>query len=97
MSLPVFQSHLGSSSFQIPVACHKFASNVFEKALTYGEEEDKEDLVEELIDCEEDRGNKIKYLLHHQYGNFPIQTALTVSKGDRRLKVSSLQICLVPY
>lgn len=55
------------------VCRHKFASNVIEKALTRATENDRRDLIVELMDAKPNGSNKIALLLKDPYANFPVQ------------------------
>jgi hypothetical protein len=57
------------------VARHKFASNVIEKALQYGDLAQRKSMIEELIGEQPDGTNQIPKLLKDAYGNFPVQVS----------------------
>ena len=57
------------------MSCHKFASNVCEKALLHSELDVRRALVDELIDVKPDGTNNVGMLLRDSFGNFPLQVS----------------------
>ncbi|KAG9145976.1 hypothetical protein Leryth_015621, partial [Lithospermum erythrorhizon] len=60
------------------LSCNKFASNVVEKLLLEADEKYATAITEDLLE----NLQAASMLLINPYGNFVIQTALTVSKGE---------------
>ncbi|KAJ7570225.1 hypothetical protein O6H91_01G110600 [Diphasiastrum complanatum] len=58
------------------LAMQKFSSNVVEKCLKLADEENRTRIIHELI-----TSSSLGQLLHHEYANYVIQCALSVSKG----------------
>ncbi|KAJ7937651.1 armadillo-type protein [Mycena leptocephala] len=68
------------------MARHKFASNVYEKALTYAYPEARQLLIDEIMapPSKPDGTTPIVAMMKDQYGNYVLQRALRVAEGDQK-------------
>ncbi|KAF7304924.1 Kinesin heavy chain [Mycena kentingensis (nom. inval.)] len=71
------------------LARHKFASNVCEKALVFGDLEARRVLIEEILAPakQPDGPTAIALLMKDQYGNYVLQRALGVAEGELKQKL----------
>ena len=69
------------------VSCHKYASNVCEKALIYGELGERIELTDELIGIKQTGRSNVEMLLRDPFGNF----ALQVSENSMRRMAADLE------
>jgi len=63
---------------------HKFSSNVVEKCLAYGNDEQKKTVMDKILDWPTKRHTQsviLTQMMKDMYGNYVIQKALEVSKG----------------
>ena len=58
---------------------HKYASNVIEKALTYGNQRQKNEIINEIILLDEIQENTIISLVQNKFGNYVIQKIIEYS------------------
>ncbi|KAG4302093.1 hypothetical protein PCANB_001625 [Pneumocystis canis] len=68
---------------------HKFASNVVEKCITYGTDEEKKLLINEIMKNNEDGSSFLLPMIKNQYANYVIKKALDVANDDQRNKLIS--------
>ncbi|KAG5519279.1 hypothetical protein PMAC_001904 [Pneumocystis sp. 'macacae'] len=68
---------------------HKFASNVVEKCITYGTEEEKKLLIDKIMENNEDGTSFLLPMIKDQYANYVIKKALDVACDDQRNKLIS--------
>ncbi|KTW32538.1 uncharacterized protein T551_00023 [Pneumocystis jirovecii RU7] len=68
---------------------HKFASNVVEKCITYGTDEEKKLLIDEIIESNENGMSFLLPMIKDQYANYVIKKALDVACDDQRNKLIS--------
>ena len=68
---------------------HKFASNVIEKALNFGDEKQKKQIIDEIIllDEKEIQNDIIITLVQDKFGNYVIQKILEYSDPVTRQKI----------
>ncbi|KAF7298594.1 PUM-HD domain-containing protein [Mycena indigotica] len=68
------------------MACHKFASNVCEKAMIFGDSDGRKAIIEELMGpaLRPDGLTPIGLLMKDQYGNYVLQRALAVAEGEQK-------------
>eukprot|EP01120_Amphizonella_sp_Union-15-10_P015602 TRINITY_DN8064_c0_g1_i1.p1 TRINITY_DN8064_c0_g1~~TRINITY_DN8064_c0_g1_i1.p1 ORF type:complete len:451 (-),score=72.50 TRINITY_DN8064_c0_g1_i1:102-1418(-) len=82
-------SHLKSKIFQL--SRHKFASNVIEKCLQYGGYEERQILINEILDDNTfGFGGALIILMQDQYANFIIQRMIKVCSGSQRKRIVHL-------
>jgi hypothetical protein len=65
---------------------HKFASNVVEKCVSYGNRQDRQMLIEEVIELPADENTPIPLVLmmRDQFANYVVQKMLDVVDGEQR-------------
>ncbi|KAJ1976206.1 mRNA binding protein puf3, partial [Dimargaris verticillata] len=63
---------------------HKFASNVVERCITYGSEEQRRTLVEEVIQTRPDGTTALSIMMKDQYANYVVQKMLDAVEGNLR-------------
>ncbi|KAF7298586.1 PUM-HD domain-containing protein [Mycena indigotica] len=70
----------------LAMACHKFASNVCEKAMIFGDSDGRKAIIEELMGpaLRPDGLTPIGLLMKDQYGNYVLQRALAVAEGEQK-------------
>ncbi|KAJ7063352.1 armadillo-type protein [Mycena amicta] len=68
------------------MARHKFASNVCEKALIFGDSDSRRTIIEEIMTpaSKPDGPTPIALLMKDQYGNYVLQRALGVAEGEQK-------------
>ncbi len=66
---------------------HKFASNVIEKALTYGDKKQKNEIINEIMLLEEKEKNIIISLVQDKFGNYVIQKIMEYSEPIIQKKI----------
>ncbi|EMR10607.1 hypothetical protein PNEG_01310 [Pneumocystis murina B123] len=66
---------------------HKFASNVVEKCITYGTDEEKRLLIDKIMENDEDGFPRLLPMMKDQYANYVIKKALDVASGDQLNKL----------
>ncbi|KAK9055284.1 hypothetical protein SSX86_026366 [Deinandra increscens subsp. villosa] len=67
----------------VQLSQHKFASNVIEKCLEYGDSKAREILIEEIIGLGDNSDNLLA-MVKDQYANYVIQKVLQTCVGDQR-------------
>jgi len=63
---------------------HKFSSNVVEKCLAYGNDEQKKSVMDKILDWPNKKHTQsvvLTQMMKDMYGNYVIQKALEVAKG----------------
>ncbi|KAF7294896.1 PUM-HD domain-containing protein [Mycena indigotica] len=70
----------------LSMARHKFASNVCEKAMIFGDSDGRKAMIEELMGpaLRPDGPTPIGLLMKDQYGNYVLQRALSVAEGEQK-------------
>ncbi|KAH8106974.1 armadillo-type protein [Cristinia sonorae] len=68
----------------LKLSCHKFASNVCEKALVTAEPTLRQSLVNELLLPRKDGIDVVVMMMKDQYGNYVLQRALSVAEGEQK-------------
>jgi hypothetical protein len=68
---------------------HKFASNVVEKCIMFGDAEERHVLIEEVLALNPDGSSNLSALMKDQYGNYVLQKMLEVSTGPQRHELAS--------
>ncbi|CAO3681480.1 unnamed protein product [Umbelopsis ramanniana] len=63
---------------------HKFASNVVEKCVDYGTREERQLLIEEVLQVRPDGTYPLAAMMKDQYANYVVQKMLDVVEGDQR-------------
>ncbi|KAJ1889405.1 mRNA binding protein puf3 [Kickxella alabastrina] len=63
---------------------HKFASNVVEKCIAYGEPKDRKALIEEVMSVRRDGTSNLVNMMKDQYANYVVQKMLDVVDGQQR-------------
>jgi pumilio RNA-binding family len=58
----------------LPLAQQKFASNVVEKCVIHGSEEERRRLIDEVLKTTPDGSSIIKAMLTHPYANYVMQS-----------------------
>ena len=66
---------------------HKFASNVIEKALSYGDEKQKNEIIKEIMLLEEKKNDVIISLVQDKFGNYVIQKIMEYSDPITKQKI----------
>lgn len=66
---------------------HKYASNVVEKCITYGTDEEKKILIDEIMKKNEDGTPRLLPMMKDQYANYVIKKALDIASGDQLNKL----------
>lgn len=61
----------------LPLAQQKFASNVVEKCILYGTDEERRRLIDEVLQTGPDGSSTIKAMLVHPYANYVIQSVFS--------------------
>lgn len=77
----------------IDFACHKFASNVVETAVTFSSDEDRKKIVDSIVYASDrgDRFDPLSLLTTNRFGNYVVQKLLDVVEGDaKHLLLSSI-------
>ncbi|KAJ2799193.1 mRNA binding protein puf3 [Coemansia guatemalensis] len=63
---------------------HKFASNVVEKCIAYGEPKDRKSLIEEIVTVRRDGSSNLVNMMKDQYANYVVQKMLDVVDEPQR-------------
>ncbi|KAJ2615964.1 mRNA binding protein puf3 [Coemansia sp. RSA 1365] len=63
---------------------HKFASNVVEKCIAYGETKDRKSLIEEIVTVRRDGSSNLVNMMKDQYANYVVQKMLDVVDEQQR-------------
>ena len=66
---------------------HKFASNVIEKALSYGDQKQKNEIIKEIMLLEEKENDVIISLVKDKFGNYVIQKIMEYSDPVTKQKI----------
>lgn len=67
---------------------HKFASNVVEKCIAFGNPKERRDLIDEVLLIKSDGQCGIPLLMKDQYGNYVLQKMLEVGDEDQRVELA---------
>ncbi|THH33930.1 hypothetical protein EUX98_g248 [Antrodiella citrinella] len=68
----------------LKMSCHKFASNVCEKALVTSDVATRHALINEILAPRKDGMDVVVMMMKDSYGNYVLQRALTVSEGEQK-------------
>ncbi|EJU05662.1 ARM repeat-containing protein [Dacryopinax primogenitus] len=71
------------------MACHKFASNVCEKALMTADSESRRLLIDELMTPKPNGVSPVQLMMKDQFANYVLQRALSVVEGDQLQALAS--------
>ena len=63
---------------------HKFASNVVEKCVTYSDEKDRLEILQEVIEVKPDGTSALSVMMKDQFANYVVQRLLDVVHGSNR-------------
>lgn len=68
----------------LPLAQQKFASNVIEKCVIYGTDEERSRIVDEVLATASDGTSVVKSMLVHPFANYVMQSESSCYRFDRR-------------
>ena len=72
----------------LDMSMHKFASNVIERCLHFGTNEQKEDLINEIIESKEENGHDpLTTLVKDKFGNYVIQKMIEYADPEQKEKI----------
>ena len=72
----------------LDMSIHKFASNVIERCLHFGTKEQKEDLINEIIESNEENGHdSLTTLVKDKFGNYVIQKMIEYAEEEQKEKI----------
>jgi len=73
-------------------SCHKYASNVIEKAIFSGTGDERAQLIHAIIGQDDARGGPLLTMTRDKFGNYIVQRAISLSQGqERRALLQKLQ------
>ena len=72
------------------MSVHKFASNVIEKALSYGTIEQRSEIIKEIISKDDLVHDSLLSMVKDKFGNYVVQKALLVTKGELYMKMLTI-------
>ncbi|XP_057769366.1 pumilio homolog 5 isoform X3 [Salvia miltiorrhiza] len=79
----------------VPMSQHKYASNVVEKCLEYGDSAECERLIEEIL-AQPDDGDNLLTMMKDQYANYVVQKIIDISNENQRARLlDCIQLHLV--
>ncbi|XP_042048034.1 pumilio homolog 5-like isoform X1 [Salvia splendens] len=79
----------------VPMSQHKYASNVVEKCLEYGDTTECDCLIEEILSQPED-GDSLLTMMKDQYANYVVQKIIDISNENQRERLlNCIQLHLV--
>jgi len=68
----------------LSLACHKYASNVIEKALTCGTIEERGMMVETIVGVQNEQHPPLLVMMRDRFGNYIIQRVIGLAAGPQR-------------
>lgn len=72
----------------LPVmACHKYASNIVEKAIQQIDEEGKQDLVDIVLQEPGTGDLPLLTMMKDKFGNYVVQKLMQIAQGERKVKL----------
>ena len=72
----------------LEMSIHKFASNVIERCLHFGTKDQKENIIDEIIESNEENGNDaLTTLVKDKFGNYVIQKMIEYAEPDQKEKI----------
>ena len=81
MKYESLKNHIYEYSF------HKFASNVIEKALIFGNQKQRKEIINEIMLLDEKQNNSIITLVQNKFGNYVIQKIIEYSDIPTQKKI----------
>ena len=81
---PIYESLKGNV---FKYSFHKFASNVIERCLTYGNEKQRKELIDEIIELEESNPDFIINMVKDRFANYVIQKMIEHSDNNNQQKL----------
>ena len=69
------------------MSIHKFASNVIEKCLHYGTNEQRENVINEIISKDDTAHDNLLALVKDKFGNYVVQKMIEYSNQDKKLAI----------
>ena len=69
------------------MSIHKFASNVIERCLHFGAKNQKNKLIDEILEKNEKMYNSLISLVKDKFGNYVVQKMIEYSDDDKRKEI----------
>jgi hypothetical protein len=66
---------------------HKFASNVVEKCVAFGSYNDRQHIIDEIMEVNTDSSSPLLAMMKDGFGNYVIQKLLDVTEGEQRAQL----------
>lgn len=66
---------------------HKFASNVVEKCVAFGSYDDRQQIIDEIMEVNTDSSSPLLAMMKDGFGNYVIQKLLDVTEGEQRVQL----------
>ena len=66
---------------------HKFASNVVEKCVAFGTYNDRQMIIDEILEVNSDSSSPLLAMMKDGFGNYVIQKLLDVTEGEQRAQL----------
>jgi hypothetical protein len=66
---------------------HKFASNVVEKCVAFGSFNDRQRIIDEIMEVNSDSSSPLLAMMKDQFGNYVIQKLLEITEGEQRAQL----------
>jgi hypothetical protein len=66
---------------------HKFASNVVEKCVAFGTFDDRQRIIDEIMEVNVDNSSPLLAMMKDGFGNYVIQKLLDVTEGEQRAQL----------
>jgi predicted metallopeptidase len=82
--LPIYESLKGNV---YKYSFHKFASNVVERCLTFGNDKQKKDIINEIIELDENNPDYIINMVKDRFANYVIQKMIEHSDNNNQQKL----------
>ena len=82
--LPIFESLKGNV---YKYSFHKFASNVVERCLTFGNEKQRRDIINEIIELDENNPEFITNMVKDKFANYVVQKMIEHSDNNNQQKL----------
>lgn len=68
----------------LPLSKHKFASNVVEKCVDFGSKEERQELIEEVLQLRPDGSSPLATMMKDQYANYVVQKMLDIVDEEQK-------------